>query len=336
MQKEFKYVMLLLACTLGYVVVSDQGWIGKASVAEPGAGVGGLVAGKNICLGGETQSLTISGVSIDDRTAAITETTNLYRRTGDTAWTAWTLGTGITALSAGENYEFVVGTGLTDHTDNAWGPSFSIKNMPCRVQFTLPVYNDEDESGTTFTWYDADNNVATETFAANEVQTVSFKVKATAEQYFGNPTLVSLDPQYTSLQSSLKASGVDITFNTPGVAMPNICYLSLNETSFDIPDQMSVGGRKMKKLTGCPKITATAGFENHCYEAPIITGTQQEIFIDINTDDTYAPVTDGTFGCFAASYYVDGDTAELAYGVEDEDTNAVGVDAAETATLDAI
>ncbi len=290
---------------------------------------------KNECTGGNTQSLTISGYSIDDTTSEITETTNLYRRLGESKWTAWTLGTGITGLSAGADYEFIVGTGLTDHTDNAYGPNFEVKNLPCVSSFSIPVYTDEDESGTTFTWYNADDDNAAESWSANEVQTVSFKVKSTAEQYFGNPTLAGLDDKYITLQDSLRKNGLDITFESPNVKNPNIIYYTLNTTEWDKPDQIYLADGTELNSVDCPaRLSATAGSINYCFEAPIITDKQIRIYSDLNTDDTTAPTTDDTFGAFAAGYYVNGDTGELEYGIEDEDDNAVGVDAAETATID--
>jgi hypothetical protein len=338
MQKEIKYVLMLMLAMFGYVVISDQGWIGKASVVAPGVdSTGAPITAKNVCGGGETQSLTVRGYLIDDKTTADTSTLS-YRRTDSVSWTEGTLGTGITGLSTGSDYEFVVAD-LTTHTDTTHGPHFIIKNLPCTVEFGIPVYPDEDESGTTFTWYNNDGDASAESWSANEVQRVSFKLKSTAEQYFGNPTLVSLDPEYISIQNALRKDGTEITFETPGVANPNICYYQLNETEWDKPDQvyMLSGNEKISLGSGgdCPgRLSSSSGSKNYCYHAPIVQDYQIEIHSDLNTDDSTAPATDDTFGCFAATYFINGNTGELEYGVEDEDDNAVGVDAAETATID--
>lgn len=331
--KLFLLALLVMGFAGAYVLKTT----GPEPTEVGGGGISPItpVSVKNTCTGGNLQSLIISGYSIDDITSVNTESTNLYRQVGETSWTNWTLGTAITGLTTGQDYEFVIGTGLTDHTDNVYGPHFIIRNLPCVVSFSIPVYNDEDESGVTAVFYNADDDAAAESWSANEVQTVSFKVKATAEEYFGNPTLVELDEAYTKLQDSLNENGIDIEFKTSGVKFPNILYLQLNSTEWDKPDKVYLEDGTELNSVSCPtRLSAATGSNNYCYEAPIIKDTLMRIYMDLNTDDSVAPATDDTFGYFAAGYYVNGDTGELEYGVEDEDDNPVGTDAAETATID--
>lgn len=262
--------------------------------------------GIEVCDSTTTPSLNIKAYDIEKNTA-LTEATNLYRIKGDKVWSTFTQGTGF-AVNPGEQLEIVMGISTTDFTDNAYGEKFEY-TVPCEENPSIekPLYADEIESSLAATFYNNDGDAGAETFSAGQTQTVSIKLEAGVDEYFGNPNLAG---------------------------NPNVICLALNTTVWDTPEKVSVDGVEMKSVSTPQRLDATAGKKDYCYELPVIS--DEAIFVDLklNADDTTAPGVDDTASIFAGNYYFNSDTGEIEMGVENEEGAAVGTDAADTVTLD--
>lgn len=273
-------------------------------------GMGDDVQGLSIlpaaeCSTETTPLLTIKSVDTDNKNTVLTETTNLYRKEGDTAWTAFTMGTGF-AASPNTKYEIIEGIGLTDWTDNAYGSSYTYL-VPCEEtpSFDVELYNDEIETSLSAVFYNEDANAAAQTVLAADTPVVSIKLRAGADEYFGNPTLDN----------------------------PNVLVLTLNSSQWDIPQKVVVNGQTLSSVSLPQRHTATASFKDYAFELPAVSDEKIEVFLYLDADDTNAPAVDGTASIYAGGYFLQKD-AEVGIGVENEEGTAVGTDAADTVVLD--
>jgi len=255
-------------------------------------------------------SLTIKAYDFDNVGTALTESTNLYRLKGTKSWTAFTQGTAITALSVGDEIEYILGISTTDFTDNAYGRYVKSYTVPCKETIIVEeaVYNDEVETSLTATFYNADGDAGAETFSAGETQTVSVQLKTGTDEYFGNPTYEG---------------------------MPNVIVLGLNSTEWDQPEQLYLSdGTELNSVSVPGRLSAVAGIQFYAYQLPLIGDKKVEVFMDLNADDTNAPATDMTGYIYAGNYFINAETGQPEFGVETEEDAAVGTDAADTVTLD--
>lgn len=255
-----------------------------------------------------TPNLSIKAYDKENIGTALTEGTNLYRIKGEKTWTAFTAGTAF-ATNVGDELEIVMGIDTTDFTDNAYGQKFEY-TVPCEetpsVEYEMA--NDEIETSLTATFYNADGDAGAETFSTGETQTVSIKLKAGTDEYFGNPYVGG---------------------NT------NVLCLALNSTTWDKPEQVYLADGTELGSTNTPnRHSATAGKIDYCYEIPVVADKTIEVFMDLNADDTTAPAVDDTASMYAGNWFLNGDTSEIDSGVENEEDAAVGTDAADTVTLD--
>jgi len=256
-----------------------------------------------------TPSFTIDAYDKENVGTALTEATNLYREVGKNSWSTFTAGTAFDASALSE-LEVIMGISTTDFTDNNYGQSFNVV-VPCSENPSIEkeMAVDEIETSVTATFYNADGSAAAETFTAGEVQTLSVKVKAGVDEYFGNPYLPS--------------------------KTPNVMVFEINSTYGEKPVQVYLAdGTELKSVSVPTRLAAVAGKIMYAYEMPVITDKQIEIFFDYQADATNAPDSDDTIHLFAANWFVNSDTGQLEWGVENEDAAAVGTDAADTVTID--
>ena len=261
---------------------------------------------------------------------ALTEATNLYRRVGDKAWTSFTQGTAITGLTVGQKYEMVFGISTSDFTDNAYGPKIVTGRIPCKeaVDFTdTALFQDEIENSLTATYYNDNHDASASSFSTGDSKNMYLRFEAANNEIFGNPYL----PDTT----------------------PNVLCMNLNSSEWDVPEKVSVhegyavsvdangnvqttslAGTELKKVGSPIRHTAVASMIAYCYEAPLVTEDGLEIKVKANADDTNAPGTDMTAHIYAANWYINSDTGDLEYGIEDQDGNAVGTDASDSLTMD--
>lgn len=262
--------------------------------------------GAKICSSETTPNLSVKGYDIEKNTA-LTEATNLYRVKGEKTWSTFTQGTAF-AVSPGDTLEVVMGITTSDFTDNAYGDMFEY-TVPCEETPSIEkaLYADEEEGSLTATFYNNDGDASAETYTAGQTQTVSVKLEASVDEYFGNPYLTG---------------------------NPNVICLALNTTVWDTPEKVSVDGVEMKAVSTPLRHSATAGKKDYCYEIPVVS--DEAIFVDLklNADDTTAPGVDDTASIYAANWFFNSDTGEIESGVENEEGTAVGTDAADTVTLD--
>lgn len=285
----------------------------------------GVVGGR--CDADVSPDITVSAYDIDNVGTALTESNNIYRKVGDVSWTSWTQGTEITDLTFGDTYEFVTGISSSDFTDNAYGPHF-FWTVPCSPDTSMQValYDDDVETDLTCTFYNADDNAATEAFSAGVVQTVSLKVSSGTEDYFGNPYLAE------DLTMSDKQNGKHRK------KYPNCLNLNLNSTGWDKPEKvyfvrLDGTGDELNRIS-CPGIADTSsGNISYCYECPIITDTITRIYIKMDPDDTNAPTVDNKAYIHAGGYFVD-DDGNLDWGCETDLLAYVGTDDADECVLD--
>ena len=259
---------------------------------------------------------------------ALTETTNLQRKVGDTAWSTFTQGTAITGLEIGEKYELIFGIDTSDFTDNAYGPHFITDPIECveNVDFAdIPLYNDEEEASLTAVFYNDDSNAAAETYTTGQTQNIYLKWTAGSKEVFGNPYVGDT---------------------------PNVVCLSLNSSEWDVPVKVSVeegykydvstgkvvassiGSIELKRVSTPVRHSAVASMIAYCYEAPVVGEDGLKIKATLNADDSNAPGTDMTASLYAGNFFYNADSFEIMSGIENEEGTAVGTDAADTLTMD--
>ena len=281
-----------------------------------------------ICDSTTTPDIKISTFDIRNPATALTETTNIYRKVGDTSWGSFTAGTAETGLEINTDYEIVEGISTSDFTDNAYGRSYVV-NTGCNevILIQSALYQDEIETEVTATFYNKNHDASAETITAGQTPTVYNLFEAASKQIFGNPNL----PTDT----------------------PNVYCIDLNTTVFDAPDavtvekgyalsiddkgvitETSMAGRTLNQVSMPIRHSAVAGKIAYCYEAPVVTDKGMEIAITLNADDTRAVEVDDTAYIYAGNWYINSDTAKLLYGVEDNNGNAVGTDAADSLVND--
>lgn len=284
----------------------------------------GVVGGR--CDADVSPDITITAHDIDNVGTAFTESNNIYRKVGDVAWTSWTQGTEITDLTFGDTYEFVAGISSSDWTDNAYGPHF-YWTVPCspdtRMQHAL--YDDDVETDLTCTFYNEDDNAAAEAWAVGAVKTVSLKIYAASEDYFGNPYIKD-DPTM-----------VDKDNGKHRKMYPNCLNLQLNSTSMEKPQKVYFMtqdgvGDELNRIS-CPGIADTASTDiSYCYELPVITDTTTRVYLKLENDGTYNTSVDETAYIYAGGYFTD-DDGNLDWGCETDLLAYVGTDDADECTL---
>lgn len=254
-----------------------------------------------------TPELTISSYDIENPGTELTEGTNLYKAEGDTIWSTFTAGTGF-AVDVGDTLNIVMGITTSDFTDNAYGDKFEY-TVPCSETPSVEkgVYNDEVETSLTATFYNADADAGAEGFSAGQTQDVSIKLQSGVDEYFGNPFIAG---------------------------NPNVIVLDLNTTEWDAPEKVSVDGVDLKKVSTPIRHSAVAGIVAYAYELPVISDSTTEVVLKLNADDSNAPATDMTAYMYAGNWFINGDTAEVEFGVENEEGTAVGTDASDSVSLD--
>jgi len=255
-----------------------------------------------------TPSLTIDAIDKDNPGTSLTESTNLYREVGKKGWNTFTQGTGFDAVP-GQELEIVMGIDTSDQVDNAYGEKFTY-TVPCEENPSIEkeLAQDEVETDLSATFYNADGDASAETFTADDTQTVSVKLGADSDEYFGNPFI----------------SG-----------NPNVFCMDLNKTIWDQPEEVYVkDGETLNSVSMPQRHSAVSGHTTYCYEMPVVDDREVEIMLKLNSDASNAPDQDDTAYMYAGGYYINAETAQVEVGVEDEEGNAVGTDAADSITLD--
>lgn len=255
-----------------------------------------------------TPSVDIRTYDRDNVGTTLTEATNSYRVVGQKTWTTFTADTSFEA-NPGAKLEVLLGATSADQTDNAYGEFFTY-TVPCTENPVVEkaVAQDEVETELSATFYNADDNAAAEAFSAGQTQTVSIRLQAGVDQYFGNP--------YAGSE-------------------PNVLCLNLNSTAWDKPESVRVdGGSALSSVSTPQRHTLETGKIAYCYELPVVDDARLDILLELNADDSTAPAADDTAYVYAGSNYINAETGAVEVGVEDEDGNAVGTDAADSVTLD--
>lgn len=264
--------------------------------------------------------------------SALTEGTNIYRTVGSTAWQTFTQGTAV-VVPVGSTVEYVFGISTTDTLDNAYGP-YGKFVVGCQEDLTawntltspassdMGLYADEVEGSLSATFYNADDNAAAQTFTAGQTHVVEFKWSAGNEEYFGNPYISS---------TSVPGGGD----SSHRAAYPNMLCMDLNTTAFDEPVYVRVKGGDTLRRVGTPiRHGGATGKTSYCYEAPVITDEEMRFEVALNADDTTAPGVDDTAYLYGANFYMDTDTFQIYWGVEDNEGSAVGQDTYDSLTID--
>jgi hypothetical protein len=334
-------IFVFILIVLGLVGVSALVYISdKVSEPETMAIVpsGELPVSAVECDTTTTPDILINAVDRENPTTAVTDDKNLYRKkataTDDAGvWTSWTLGTSIDDRELFTDYEFLIPGDTT--TSNIVAKAFGeyiLWNSGCKPESTkqIKVCNDETYDGLAVVWFDADGTPSTaETFAAGVTQTVSAKWSAGAQECFGHPYI----------QSYVNARVVPATSrhgNRP--QYPNVLCLKLNSTAWEVPVWVKLDdGTEMHRVSN-PTISAADGATTHvmyCYEFPSVTDTEIKFFMRLEADGTNAPSVDDTAYLYGGNIYINSDTGEPEWGVEDDSGNYVaGNSDADELTLD--
>lgn len=294
--------------------------LGLGSSVPTGDGDVGTGSGVD-CQSTTTPDWDPDAYDINNPGTALTEATNLIRRVGDNAWDTFTQGTAVTNLVPYEKYEYVFGISTTDFTDNAYGPhGFFTATCSEAIPFDdTGLYDDSIETALAATFFNADDAAAAETFSAAQVQTVSVKWSAGSEDVCGNPFIAT---------SGLPDNGAH------SKSYPNMICLALNTTTWDTPQWVRVNGVEMDRLPTPIRHTATSGNTDYCYEIPVLYDQNVKIEMRLDADDSSAPADDDTASFYCGNFFINTNTGELQWGIEDNEGNAVGTDAADTVTLD--
>jgi hypothetical protein len=79
--------------------------------------------------------------------------------------------------------------------------------------------------------------------------------------------------------------------------------------------------------------SAAAGNKDYCYEAPVISDTMVEFQVNLDPKAVVA-TDDDTVSLYAGTFFMNTDTGEVSWGVEDNDGNAVAASDPDTLTSD--
>ena len=254
-----------------------------------------------------TPQVTIKAYDIDNVGTAFNDTTNIQRIKGLNSWTAFTQGTAFDVI-AGETYEIVMGISASNFLDNTYGDMFEY-TAKCQESDIIEValYDDASEDTLSGVFYNADGTAGAETFSTGDTQTVSVKMKAGADNYFGNPYV-----------------GTN----------PNVLVISLNSSEWDQPEQVYTSAGNLNSVEVPSRLASASEMIYYAYELPVIGDKDVEVFMDLNSDDATAVSVDGVAYVYAGNWFVNGDTGNVEFGVETEENAAVGTDAYDSTTLD--
>ena len=314
---------LIVIVAFGTMFMTGSGLFSTTDEGIPATVQTDAGAGNVVCESGTTPDLLVRAYDFYNVGTAITEG-GTYREKGTKTWTDFVVGTPITGLKVGSDYEIVAGLNSTDNDDMAYGPHVFSGALSCSEtpSIEIAMYNDELETSVSATFYNADGDASAETFSAGQTQTVSLKLLTGTDEVYGNPFI---------LESA--ATGNE----GQRAAYPNVVCLDLNTTSWDAPEKVEFDGEEMKKVNTPQAHTGSAATNTYCYEAPILTDSlmeQNRYFLRLNNDDTAATFNDNTGYIYSADYYIDSDDGNVKWGVEDEDGDLIGAGAADSVTLD--
>ena len=290
-------IILLVAAALIWQWPAISGFIGSDDGTTP------LLTASE-CSSETTPDLNI--VAVDEKGAAITDA-GIYRKEGLTAWTAFTPGTPLTGLEVGATYTFVPGIEAATFVDDTYGAMFEY-TVKCKEVDSMEIimFNDEIETSLSATFYNEDANAAAQTVLAADTPVVELRLRAGADEYFGNPSLDN----------------------------PNVLVLRLNSSQWDRPNKVVVNGQTMSGADSMQRLDSAASFTDYYYELPVISDEKITVQLYLDADDTNAPSVDGTAYIYAGGYFVSDVDASIKTGVETEEGTAVGTDAADSVALD--
>ncbi|MFB5623332.1 MAG: hypothetical protein ACE5RP_00225 [Nitrosopumilus sp.] len=306
MRKSTKRMLSVFGILLLVVALGAGGYFGFKAIQD-GTIELSPAGGDVRCDSDVTPDLTIRSFDVRNPGSSLTGYGS-YRLSGQTIWTDFETGTTITSLQCGETYEFVIGANQSDSTDLEYGQSFTyvVQNKETdSVQKEMSQV--EDESGLAITFYNADGDASAETFSAGQTQDVEIKFQASVDEFFGNPY---------------------------GDALPNVICMNLNSSAWDKPEAVRFNGQDLSEITKPKRHSTVTGKDTYCYEAPVFDDGDNRVILKMNADDTNAPAYDETLSVYAGNWFYNAETGEVGFGVEDEEGNAVGVDSADTVTLD--
>lgn len=320
MKKKAQIGQLVGGLVIAAVIVI--GMLMAAGIVPPpklGSVVAGENTGDNVCTGGNTQSFTLKAA--DGETGAANTENFSYRKVGDISWTEGTLGTALTTLEVGADYEFVVGPSPTSEQADPYGPYVRVNNLPCRATKEVKVLADSIYSDITATFYNADNNAAAQSIEASaSPQWVHVKLAAASNEVAGNPFLAT---------APIGDNG------NHRMEYPNAGCFALNSSLFD-DAEMWYNGVEMNRISAPTIYSGTTGATSYCFEMPVLT--ENELFVDIkiDPDDTlYANSDhDATLNIYTGSFFINSKNANLQWGVETDDGNFVQFSQADTVTID--
>ena len=335
-RKDMVVAVFVILALMGGAVGDASGMF--AGIFGTAAGVSEEEGGAIIdCDGSITPDVNIVTYDAFNEGTAIAEGESVYRRVGHKLWTQFTTGTSIDDLVPGATYEYFVGTDTTDFTDNAFGKygTFTVRCVSDdRVEFA--IFNDEVEGSLTAEHYDKTKaGTGAQAITAGDTMTNYLYWKTGVDEVFGNPFI--------------QQSGLGDNGNHRAI-LPNLLQIKLNSTDFtEAPVSVSVSdyslptpaatlgfanvaGQTLNQVSCPAAITATTGFTNYCYEAPIIWQTDTYIKVDLKAAVT--TTIDATAYLYSSHIYVNSDTGELEWGSFNEDSAYVGADAADSLTID--
>jgi len=241
-----------------------------------------------------------------------------YRKKGTSTWNLFMPGTKISAIgSAGEVYQVALCLNQSQLTGSCYGTVFDY-TVKCQEEDKLQksASNDVASGSVTTAFYNEDELNAVQTMQMGSSATVFLQYETPANTVFGNPYIGDYLPDTVDHRAKY----------------PNVLLLQLNKTTMNKPEKVWIFQSPVSdevnvqlKQISCPNIaTSVADTTNYCYEAPVIRDSRVRIAVKLVANSNHAPANDAVASLMPGTFYVNTDTGDLAWGVEDNNQAAVG------------
>jgi hypothetical protein len=334
--------------------LAERGYLPLQTTPQPSGGAAGVECGDGTCDVGEnnqncavdcpstgvaqaglTPDVTFETTDFEAGTA-ISEVSNIYRKRGHKAWTAFTGNAEVANLVPGALYDVVFGINTTNASAQAYGEYLQYRASTVKEDDTQPIelFADTLATDLSFTFFNRYEQPSTyESVSAGDIDEIYVQWKAANDEIYGNPYIAS---------SGLGNNGNHRTM------FPNLLEIRWNTTVIDDIDEVVIEKYK-NKLTGvdhtgvkmnevnCPDtiVAAATGITSFCYESPVVFDQAMKLKIKYDNDDTTATGVDQAVRIHAGNFYIDSDDGNtLKWGNENEDGIALGSSTYDEGTLD--
>jgi len=249
----------------------------------------------------------------------------MYRKKGTAAWTDIT-SAGTFAGEPLKTYEICIGvnTSVAGPVIEAYGDCYDY-NVPCQEISTTEYTNTRNDalatdlSVTLIDMEDGNAIIAGTASGADQIDIdatdtakVEIRWSGASEEDFGNIECGELS---------------------------NVIVFKINTTAYDEEDIiLTYSGRQMTRVTAPTSLAQAAGYQMIAFEAPVFESSPiYYMYLDLPADDTEEPSgSDGgnvTISLYDSAQFLNQETNTVVCGVNDENGQDIGAQAADTATI---